>query len=115
MGKRSKADYLYRSGRKRAISFSTPKAALFSLQPVIAERRRIINAEQKIFYFWDSNGHCTGATNNDLSFGYIPFDKSDKEAGIMNSVNGSGYTNSDINLDYISIMNPFEIEEPLEQ
>jgi hypothetical protein len=52
--------------------------------------------------------------NNDLFFGYIPFDKSDQEAGIMNSVNGSSFTNGDINLDYISILNKSEIEEPLE-
>jgi len=54
-------------------------------------------------------------TNNDLFFGYIPFDKADKEAGIMNSVNGNGYINSDINLDYIRILNKSEIEEPFEQ
>lgn len=55
------------------------------------------------------------SNNNDLFFGYIPFDKTDKAAGIMNSVNGSGYTNGDINLDYIRILDPFEIEEPLDQ
>ncbi|MGG1675598.1 hypothetical protein ACIFOT_07575 [Neobacillus sp. NRS-1170] len=51
--------------------------------------------------------------NNDLFFGYIPFDKSDKVAGIKNSVNGSSYTNGDI--DYIRILNKSEIEEPLIQ
>ncbi|MDN3019861.1 hypothetical protein PH210_27280 [Paenibacillus sp. BSR1-1] len=52
---------------------------------------------------------------NNLHFGFIPFDQSNQEAVIMNSVNGSSFTNGDINLDYISILSKSEIEEPLEQ
>lgn len=51
-----------------------------------------ISAEQQVFYGW------------------IPYDGANKVAFPSNSVNGSGYSNGDIDLDFVMILNESEVD-----
>lgn len=48
----------------------------------------------------------------DLYFGWIPYDQTNKETFPENSVNGSGYSNGEVDLDYLMILNKSDIEIP---
>ncbi|MDR6120663.1 hypothetical protein QFZ87_000260 [Bacillus sp. SLBN-46] len=49
--------------------------------------------------------------NAGIYFGYIPYDKSGQEARTMNSVNGSGYQNGNINREFVRQLSEPEIEK----
>ncbi|MBE4910576.1 hypothetical protein IMZ08_21285 [Bacillus luteolus] len=44
-------------------------------------------------------------------YGWIPYDQENKEAFPEKSVNGSGYSNGDIEIDYVMILNEWEVEK----
>lgn len=48
----------------------------------------------------------------EMFFGWIPYNKSDKQRFPEGSVNGNRYFNGDADIDFISILNELEIESP---
>ncbi|WP_456272505.1 hypothetical protein [Bacillus sp. AK031] len=49
-----------------------------------------------------------------ISYGWVPYEQGNRETFPRNSVNGSGYSNGEIELDYLMILNEDEIERSVE-
>ena len=48
----------------------------------------------------------------DMFFGWIPYDQTNKESFPESSVNGAGYSNGEVGLEYVMILNKGDIEIP---
>lgn len=48
----------------------------------------------------------------DIYFGWIPYDQTNKESFPESSVNGAGYSNGEVGLEYVMILNKGDIEIP---
>ncbi|MFX3632734.1 MAG: hypothetical protein ACE3L7_06630 [Candidatus Pristimantibacillus sp.] len=59
-----------------------------------------------------SNIYRNVISNNNLYMGWIPYDKQDKVVFPKLSVNGSGYLRSNIELDFMRILNEMDLEMP---